>query len=78
MRHYALDTIEPKRKAAQEIVCQCAFYACCAIVVGLFVAAIALPTVVDVNVKTCYICMSMELLAIVFAYVAYWIKRYTL
>ena len=78
MKHYALETIEPKRKAAQEIVCQCAFYTCCVLGAVMLITAFVLPTVTNVTKATCYACMFMELLSAVFGYIAYWIKRYTL
>ena len=78
MKTHTLDTIEPKRKIAQEIVCYCAFYMCCVIAAGLMIGAAILPTMVDVTAKTCWTSMVMELFAIIFGYVAYWIKHYTL
>lgn len=78
MKHYTLETIEPRRKIAQEIVCYCAFYVCCSIAAGLLIVGILMPTMVDVTAKTCWISMTMEFFAIIFGYIAYWIKRYTL
>lgn len=78
MKTYTLDTIEPRRKIAQEIVCYCAFYVCCIIAAGLLIVGILLPTMVDVTTKICWISMAMEFFAIIFGYVAYWIKKYTL
>ena len=78
MKSYTLETIEPKRKIAQEIICYCAFYVCCVITAGLLIVGILLPTFVEVTAKICWISMGMELFAIIFGYIAYWIKHYTL
>ena len=78
MKTYTLDTIEPKRKIAQEIVCYCAFWTCCSIAAGLMIVGILLPTLTKVTAKICWISMSMELFAIIVGYIAYWIKKYTL
>jgi hypothetical protein len=78
MKTYALETIEPRRKIAQEIVCYCAFYMCCIIAAGLMIGAVLLPTMTEVTAKICWISMTMEFFAIIFGYIAYWVKHYTL
>lgn len=78
MKTYVLETIEPRKKLAQEIVCCCAFYVCCVVAAGLMIGAILLPTMIDVTAKICWVSMAMEFCAIIFGCVAYWIKKYTL
>ena len=78
MKTYTLETIEPRRKIAQEIVCYCTFYLCCTIAAGLMIVGILLPTMTEVTAEICWISMTMEFFAIIFGYIAYWIKKHTL
>ena len=78
MKHITLETIEPKRKLAQEIVCYSAFYVCCGIAAVLLIWAAVMPTMVEPTAKVCWTSMLMEALAIVVSYVAYWVKKNTL
>lgn len=70
-----LETIDPKKGAAMEIVCICAFYVCCFIAVALIITAGVLPVVVKANAITCWICMGLEAACAAFSYIAYWIKK---
>lgn len=70
-----LETIDPKKGAAMEIVCACAFYVCCFVAVALIITAGVLPVVVPVSEITCWICMGLEAACAGFGYVAWWIKR---
>lgn len=69
-------TNENAKRNAQSTTCFTAALACGGLSVAAMLFAIVFPTFSDCSVKvTCWISMGTELISILLAYIALWIKR---
>ncbi len=70
-----METINPKTKAAQSIVCTIAFYALTALAAAFILVGIGLPIVVSANTFIHWAGMLLEAGAAALAYCAYWVRK---
>jgi hypothetical protein len=75
MKNITLETINPKTKAAQEIVCTITFYVLCALSIISIIVGIGLPIVVNTNMFIHWTGMLLEAGAAALAYCAYWVHK---
>jgi uncharacterized membrane protein YdjX (TVP38/TMEM64 family) len=70
-----METINPKTKAAQSIVCTVAFYALTALAAAFILVGIMLPIMVNASMFIHWIGMLLEACAAALGFCAYWVCK---